>query len=296
MATAMTMTPGTLDRTSCLVCDSFNPPDAMLCRQCRAPTALGRGSADEDGPRILTLLGDSNVGKTVYLGVLLDLLMQRADGFEAVPRGPYAVDLQHTVIGHLSHRMFPPKTPMETDQWNWACYRVQRRDHSSPPADLIMPDMAGESVAAELDAPRTFPVVHRLLAKTSGVLLLMDAALAAHGSTQPDFFGLKVLSYIDSLLDCSQSSRLDVPVSILLCKADHCPECFDDPRSFARANLPRTWNLCESRFETVEFFAASVVGSLGYAARESDGVVTPIPMHVALRGIVEPFEWLLDHI
>src|SRR6185295_8014515 len=90
--------------------------------------------------------------------------------------------------------------------------------------------------------------------------------------------------------------KVQTPIGVVLCKADHCMECFDDPRHFARANLNRLWNLCETRFENVEFFACSVVGSLGYGTHgggEESGVA-PVPFHTALRGVLEPFEWIID--
>ena len=52
-------------------------------------------------PKIVTVMGDSNVGKTVYLGFLLDMLSQRANDYEAIPKGAYSVDLQQTVITRL---------------------------------------------------------------------------------------------------------------------------------------------------------------------------------------------------
>jgi hypothetical protein len=74
------------------------------------------------------------------------------------------------------------------------------------------------------------------------------------------------------------------------------PECFDHPRRFVQANLNRLWHMIESRFECVEFFASSVVGSLGYATSEQEQYVTPIPLHTALRGVLEPFGWILDQL
>jgi hypothetical protein len=87
-----------------------------------------------------------------------------------------------------------------------------------------------------------------------------------------------------------------MPVAIVLTKADYCPDCFDNPRGFAEANLNRLWNMCESRFAKVEFFATSVVGSLAYATAGGDDVVTPVPLHTALRGILEPFEWMVAQL
>ena len=92
-----------------------------------------------------------------------------------------------------------------------------------------------------------------------------------------------------------RDKRMNTPIAVVLSKADYCPECFDDPRGFAKANLNRLWNMCENRFQHFEFFATSVVGALGYGTDESQNVV-PYPLHVAPRGILEPFEWLLGRL
>lgn len=283
---------------NCLICDGSNSADSAQCRQCSAPLALVEAAQAKDRPmKLVTILGDSNVGKTVYLGFLLDMLTQRANNYEAIPRGAYSVDLQQNVISHMAYRMFPPKTPMESDQWNWAYYEVARRERGGTKwVDLIMPDLAGEAIAAEVASPSTFKVIQNLLNRSSGLLLLVDAALAAHGSAQPDFFALKMLSYIDALIPSKRGKKIDMPIGIVLTKADYVPECFDHPRRFAEANLNRLWNMVQSRLSNVEFFASSVVGSLAYAAGDGSGVVTAVPLHTALRGILEPFEWIAERI
>lgn len=247
-------------------------------------------------PRIITVLGESSVGKSVYLGFLLDILSQRAGDYEAVPRGSFSIALQQAVVGHMAQRSFPPKTPVEANRWHWACYEVRRRQ-SKNWYELLMPDLAGESLAAELTSPESVQTIRSLLDKSQGVLLCIDAAAAARGLAQPDLFALKVMSYVDSLANPKRERRIATPVAVVLCKSDYCPEAFDDPRAFAEVNLNRLWNICESRFERVEYFAASVVGSVGYAmsAEEPDYVI-PIPLHTALRGVLEPFEWLLDQL
>lgn len=279
--------------TSCLICESRNSPESILCQQCSAPLALVHEAiAQERDPQVVSILGDSNVGKTVYLGFLLDMLSQRANDFEAVPRGAYSVDLQQTVISHMAYRMFPPKTPMESHEWKWTYYQVCKRARTPKWVDLVMPDMAGEAIAAEVATPSTFRIIQNLLSKSAGLLLLVDAALAANGSAQPDFFALKMMSYIDTMFARKRKKRIGMPVAIVLTKADYCPECFDSPRRFAEANLNRLWNMCETRFANVEFFACSVVGSLAYATTEDEDFVTPVPLHTALRGVLEPFEWI----
>ena len=260
----------------------------------RADAALIQEAVAQDrDPCIVTVVGDSNVGKTVYLGCL-DMLSNRADDFEAVPRA-YSVNLQHSVVSHLSMRQFPPKTAMEVDDWHWAYYQVRRRKRTTDTYDLVMPDMAGEAIAAEVANPKTFKVIRSLLEKSAGAILLVDGALAAAGSPQPDFFALKLMSYLDGVIATRGEKKLTTPVAVVLSKGDYCPEVFDDPRSFAQSNLNRLWNICESRFANYEFFATSVVGALAYGSDEYDNVV-PYPLHIAPRGVIEPFEWVLTKL
>jgi len=280
----------------CLICETQNENEAIVCGTCGAPMALIQEAlCQERDPCIVTVIGDSNVGKTVYLGMLLDMLSKRAENFEAIPKGAYSVNLQHSVISYLGARQFPPKTAMEVDDWHWAYYQVSRRDCGPQIYDLVMPDMAGEAIAAEVATPSTFAVIRSLLEKSAGAVLLVDAALAGAGSPQPDFFALKLMSYLDGVIATKRDEKLSTPVAVVLSKADYCPECFDDPRNFAKTNLNRLWNMCESRFKYFEFFATSVVGALGYGTDQSDNVI-PYPLHVAPRGVLEPFEWVLTKL
>lgn len=284
--------------TECLICKTPNSDQAILCGNCSAPMAIVHDSTTQGrDPQIVSVIGDSNAGKTVYLGFLLDMLAQRAGEFEAVPKGAYSIDLQQNVISHMAHRIFPPKTPMEPNQWYWAYYQIYHKQNNNRCVDLIMPDMAGESLAAEIAAPKTFKVIHNLLTQSRGSILLVDAAQAANGSTHPDFFALKMLSYIDTMFATDREARIKTPTAIVLCKADYCPEVFNNPRGFVEANLNRLWNMCASRFENVQFFASTVVGSLGYATSEDGGgSVVPVPLHTALQGILEPFQWIIDQL
>ena len=284
--------------TPCLICNTGNPPQAVQCKKCYAPMALVHEAvAQGRAPQVVSIVGDANAGKTVYLGFLLDMLSQRANQFEAVPRGAYSVNLQQTVISHMAYRMFPPKTPMEADQWYWAYYQIcKRRKNTEQWVDLVIPDMAGESLAAELANPKTFRVITNLTSRSAGILLLLDAAQAANGSSAPDFFGVKMLTYLDAVNQANRRNRVQTPAAVVLCKADQCPECFDDPRKFTEVNLSRLWHLSQSRLGNVEFFACSTVGSLAYATSPEEDFVVTVPLHTALRGILEPFEWVVQQL
>ena len=183
---------------------------------------------------------------------------------------------------------------MEPDQWYWSYYQICRKNMGQDWVDLVMPDMAGEALATEVDTPKTFSVIRSLLDKTEAALLLVDAALAASGSSQPDFFALKLMTYLDDVFAAKRNQRVGNPIAVELCKADYCPECFDDPNNFVKTNLNRLWNICDNRFERVNFFACSVIGSLGFATGQDN--VYPVPLHSAPRGIIEPFEWLSENM
>ncbi len=286
----------TLTETECLICRCSNPDDALLCATCLAPMTLTQESIVQGRePCIVSVIGDSNVGKTVYLGYLLDMLSRRAGDYEAVPKGPFSINLQQTVMSHLAARMFPAKTPNEVDQWHWAYSQVSHQRNADRWYDLVMPDMAGEAIATELDVPDSYLVIRGLLERSAGVMLLIDAAMAAMGNVQADFFAFKLMSYIDQLAGLRIGAKVATPIAVVLCKSDCCPQAFDHPLTFVQTNLNRLWNLCESRFENVAFFSASVIGSIAYGSDSDDNVVT-VPLHSAPRGILEPFEWLLTAI
>lgn len=277
----------------CMICRTMNGQDALLCAQCAAPLALTRESVIQGRkPCIITVIGDTNVGKTVYLGYLLDMLSRRAGDYEAVPRGPFSINLQQTVMSYIASRAFPPKTPNEVDQWHWAYCQVAHKSRGERWYDLVMPDMAGEALAAEVDAPQSYMVIRGLLAQSEGVMVLVDASQAAMGHVHADFFAYKLMSYLDQLSELKMDCKVDTPVAVVLCKSDYCPQAFDDPITFARTNLNRLWNLCESRFANVAFFATSVIGAIGFGTDGEDNIV-PVPLHSAPRGVLEPFEWLL---
>jgi hypothetical protein len=241
----------------CLICEASNTTEVVVCTECSAPMALVHDSrAQGRTPQIISVLGESNVGKSVYLGFLLDMLSQRARDFEAIPKGAYSVDLQQNVVASMTSRRFPAKTAMEPDRWSWAYYQARKNNgRKSKWFDLVMPDLAGESLAAEVATPATYRVIRSLLTKSAGSMLLVDAALAANGAARPDFFALKMMSYIDSLFQTRRDQKVQTPIAVVLCKADHCPESFDDTRRFVQGSLQRLWNLCESRFQTVEYLA-----------------------------------------
>src|SRR4029079_12031823 len=107
----------------------------------------------------------------------------------------FSINLQQTTTAALARCEFPEKTPNEPDRWNWihclASSQTRRRS-----VEMIMPDMAGEAIIAEIQHPKTFPVIRSLLKKCSGAMVLLDAVQLELGHHEQEHFALKLLSFL----------------------------------------------------------------------------------------------------
>ena len=279
----------------CYVCDGGNSFDAELCRHCFAPMALAhQANSQKLRPQMMAAIGSSGVGKTVYLGMLMDMLSRMPDRMQLLARGAFSVTLQQTALASLSRCEFPCKTSNEPDRWNWVHCQVRTSKHRRP-VEMIMPDMAGEAILEEVDHPNTFPVIRSLLEKCSGVLLLIDSAELEGGRREQDYFAIKLLSYLSELCDDPKQGWTNRPVALVFSKADQCEHCFDDPAGYAQKHAAGLWQNCQERFKVHRFFAAGVAGAC--ASRHSvTGGTQRVPLRVEPRGVVEPFEWLVSRV
>jgi hypothetical protein len=245
-------------------------------------------------PQMVAALGASGAGKTVYLGMMIDMLSRSPKRIQMLARGAFSITLQQTALSALSRCAFPAKTPNEPDRWNWVHCQI-RRPRQRHPAELIMPDMAGEAVLEEVDHAHTFRVVRSFLQKCTGAMILIDTLKVRDGVREQDFFTMKLLSYLNELCSDRKTGWPQRPLAMIFSKADQCEECFDDPEGYAKAHATGLWEFCQERFHCHKFFAAGVAG--GCASRESmtEGSVR-VPLRIEPRGIIEPFEWLLDQL
>lgn len=161
-----------------------------------------------------------------------------------------------------------------------------------------MPDLAGEAILEEAEHPHTFPAIRSLMVKCSAAMVLLDVAKVETGQQDQDFFAMKLLSYLSELaeerkrFDRSKGSGLP-PVALVFTKADACDTCFDNPASYAQKQVPGLWKHCVERFDRHRFFAVSTAGA--YAALSEPGVGRQsVPLRVEPRGIVAPFNWLVE--
>jgi hypothetical protein len=279
----------------CYVCETDNTFDAEFCSHCYAPMALAhQASAQQVPPQMLAAVGASAAGKTVFLGMLMDMLSRQSEQISLMARGAFSITLQQTTVSSLSRGIFPSKTPNEPDRWNWVHCEI-RRDKKKPPLELIMPDMAGEAVFQEVEHPHTYRVVRSFLKRCSGAIVFIDASKLREGHMEQDYFTMKLLSYLTELEGETKRGWSKRPVAIILTKADQCEECFDDPAGFAKTNAPGLWRQCDERFRTHRFFAVGVAGACAYRTSD-DGAAEQMPLRIEPRGITEPFVWLLDRL
>ena len=59
---------------SCYICDTDNTFDAEFCTHCLAPMALAhQANSQKSCPQMIAVVGAAAAGKTVYLGMLMDM-------------------------------------------------------------------------------------------------------------------------------------------------------------------------------------------------------------------------------
>jgi GTPase SAR1 family protein len=278
----------------CFICDGGNRHDAQRCRHCYAPLALTYQVADNRSKQaqLLAVLGPRGAGKTSYLGMLCDNLSRRSSTTDVVSRGAFSVALQQQVIGRLADHHFPNSTEDEAETWNWnhlELFDTKKRRVQ----EVIFPDMAGSVLDRELEHQAS-PFTRALLKKCSGAIILLDAERIERGDPAPDFFAMKLLSYLGEFGKKRGLSWRNKPIAFLFTKTDCSQACTDSPRSFAEQYTPGTYRQATSWLKRFEFFATSVAGAA--INFEVDGTPVSLPLRVEPHGTREPMDWLLKQL
>jgi hypothetical protein len=244
-------------------------------------------------PHMVAVLGSAGAGKTVYLGMLTDMLSRQHQGLQLLARGAFSITLQQMTMQSLSRCEFPAKTPNEPDRWNWVHCQVLSTKRRRP-LELIMPDFSGEALIQEIDSPFSYPVIREFLNKCAGVMVLIDAARLGQGEQEQDFFTMKMISYLCELDGDHRKGWPNRPVSFVFTKADQCDPCFVDPMDFAKQRTQGLWQQCQERLRRFRFFASGVAGAV--AVQNGLGGRMTIPLRIEPRGICEPFGWLVEQL
>ncbi len=248
-------------------------------------------------PRFVVVLGPTGVGKTVYLGMLLDQLSRGASGLQGLSRSPYSLTLHRNLILALERQRFPEKTPVETDRWNWLhCEIMTARGKNKGAADIVTPDVAGEAVSAEMENPGTHKTIRALISRCSGMVVLVDLVEVVADGRGQELFAMQLISYLDALRPGRKKARkLEIPVAVVFTKADLFEEWISDPEAFARGNVSSLHAQCQARLEHYAFYCSGVAGSSAKLVSDS-GQEYLVPLRVEPRGIIEPFAWMVDKL
>ncbi|GAB4130148.1 TRAFAC clade GTPase domain-containing protein [Thermopirellula anaerolimosa] len=280
---------------ACYVCGEQNHFDAEYCRLCSAPMALAHQLlANKAEPRVALILGPSGVGKTVYLGMLIDMLSRQPQRVQLLARGAFSIAVQQSTVAALAKGRFPGKTPNEPDRWHWVHCQLRRRRRRVA-SDLILPDMAGEAILQEAEHPNTYHVIRSLLKRCSSVMLLVDSVRVRNGNRQDEFFAMKLASCLSESAGDPKHGWNRKPFALVFTKADQCEECLENPEEFARTHAGGLLRLIHERFPLTGIFASAVAGACAWRIT-ADGIREHVPLRIEPQGIVEPFLWLLEHM
>lgn len=280
------------DPVNCVICDRENGACIERCSWCSAPLALSRNAkSGRRAAQLVAVLGAGGVGKTVYLGMLMDMLVRGVGGLRATVRGPHSIALQQQTTTALASGCYPDKTPLDPEQWNWVHCLVEcgRRKR---PAELILADVAGEAWMSEADRPETHAALTALLRRSAAVVVLADAQRLHAGDHSADYTVLKLLSQFDSAKGGRRRDRR--PLAVIFTKADTCQTALDRPSEFADAHADALLRDCQARFPNTRVFGASVVGAS--AVRDLNGHRRNVPLRVEPQGVVEPMGWLVSQL
>jgi hypothetical protein len=245
-------------------------------------------------PRFIGVLGPTGVGKTVYLGMLLDLLARGVCGLHGLAQSPFTLSLHRNLILAAERQRFPEKTPVESDRWDWVHCAIYA-GKSKRPYDVVTPDVAGEAVTGELENPGTYKTIRALIGRCAGLVVLVDLVqIIADGQGQ-ELFAMQLISYLDALRPRKRSRKIDVPVAIVFTKADLWEEWTRDPETFAKTNAAALYAQCRTLLSQYAFYFSGVAGSTSRLI-DRDGQEVLIPLRIEPRGIVEPFAWMIKQL
>ena len=280
---------------ACVCCELQLSSGDDFCPDCLTPSELSRSVAQrENAAEFVSILGASNAGKTVYLGMLLDVLGSRTSPIRGVANGTFSIAFQEQVITALEQRRFPEKTATETDTWKWLhCELSTTIGKKEKVLDFVAPDFAGEAIASELEQAGLYPAIEHVVSRSSGILLLCDSVKVRDSGPREDLFAMKLASYISQINEIDSENQKGPSVAVVFTKADACPEAEEDPTLFAKNNMPRFLDFCERNLPCHSFFAASIVGSSCIVAGDQSGP-RQVPLHIEPRGIVEPLQWIVN--
>lgn len=267
-----------------------------VCPACQIPRDVAE-SIHHKKTRMVSILGASGVGKTVYLGMLMDIIGQGNSPIKGNPKSVFSMNVQEQTIRALENRRFPPKTPVEADHWNWVHFDAFDAKSPRRVFEILTPDLAGEALAVEMETPNTFPAISIALQNSRAAVLLFDSVQVQSQGRESDLFGSKLVTYLVSTNTTKnkRNSKLKTPIAVVFTKADCAPEANQNPEEFAKMNMPGFVRACQTNFAHCEFFSTSIAGRTTDHVDDS-GIPISVPLYVEPKGVVEPLQWIMQGI
>lgn len=284
------------ESVECFLCGKQNSHSAAACKDCNGPMFVSQQRATEPGkePKIIVALGAPGVGKSVYLGMLLDSL-SRSNDLDIRLDGADSSKMQHHVATALSRGAFPENC--DDNLWNWGrCLWGKGRKAK----EVFLPDFPALAAIEDYEDRRSWPVIPHTIARSVGLMLFLDAAAIRRGDADEEYFALHLLRYYTDTLRLpingeDNPRKRKVRIAFVLAKADQCKDCFADPDEFVRGQMPELWQACKEQLSCCKFFATSVAGVCVSVASKR-GYKTEVPLRVEPRGLQDPFRWMLQQI
>ena len=272
-----------------------------------------------DAPRLLLLLGESNVGKTHYGAQVLRRLNAGRGAFELVNGAN--LNPFRTALDKISQGLSAPHTPRaEYSESTWTLH--QRSSGSN--MDLVWPDYGGEQVSGMIDDKSLPAAWHDKIVKASGWIFMvrpsqvplpediLTRAVLLPAADNPKNSTLSPQSKLIEILQMLQykkRSYLDhkgmlPPLAVLL-------SCYDElateepPGAYCRARLPMFYQYLSSNWPKarLRIFGVSPLGKQlsqtqqdeDYAASgpEKRGFVVD-DQGAKTEDLLAPLEWLLS--
>ncbi|MEM1305340.1 MAG: hypothetical protein AAGG46_10615, partial [Planctomycetota bacterium] len=246
----------------CFVCEHENRSSVERCCECGTPIALSRQAAPPNrlgvfwrAPRLIAVVGGPRSGKTVFLGMLVDMLVRGALGRAVTLRGAFSLEMQQTATTALASGNYPEKSGADPEHWRWAHCRVHGSGRRRS-TEFVLADIAGEAWADEADHPGRRPALLALLRRAAGVVVIADAQRLHAGDHADEFVALKLLSMMDEKQQkpLSRGRSAKRPLAMVLTKADELPSVSDEPNRFADTHAEVLLRECRGRFADVRAF------------------------------------------
>lgn len=277
----------------CYVCDAGNLTNSDFCCACKAPMGLGyRPDKKKPRPKLVAVLGAPASGKTVYLGLLTDVLSRQHGALQILARGAFSVSLQHQAMLALARHRFPPRTPA-AGNWNWVHCEVSGLAKRQS-VELVLPDFSGEAFLDEVEQTPEKSMIRSFLDRCSAAIILVDCEQLERGNQEPDILSMKMLAYLLELNDDPKNGWARRPLAFVFSKSDQSEACSRAPVEFASQYTPGLTRLCNDKLKRSQFFSTTAVGSC--AQFKLRGEPVSVPLRIEPRGVVEPFVWLVDQL